>query len=174
MKELILTLIGPDRTGIVAQLAAIAGRHGGNWLDSRMMELGGVFSGLLQVELPEDAIPEFEQSLRNELEPEGLSFTLRAARETGDKEAAAGSEVQLELSGQDHPGIVEGIFGIFRRERVNVRELSTRRPPAPWSGTPVFEGSARLQLPAGMSVESLQTELESLAADLLVTLTLRG
>lgn len=175
MKELVLTLIGPDRTGIVARMASIAARHDGNWLDSRMMELGGVFSGLLRVEIPEDKVPEFEEALRSELEPDGLHFTLRAAKEALSAGAEAGGvEAQMELSGQDHPGIVEAIFGVFRCEGVNVRELSTRRPAAPWSGTPVFGASARLELPGGLSVEALEGKLEELAADLLVEVELRG
>lgn len=43
MKEVMLTLIGPDKKGIVARMAAVVESQGGNWLDSRMIRMGGYF-----------------------------------------------------------------------------------------------------------------------------------
>ena len=50
--SLVMTLIGKDRPGLVASLAAIIDRHGGNWEESRMVELAGEFAGLLHVQVP--------------------------------------------------------------------------------------------------------------------------
>jgi glycine cleavage system regulatory protein len=57
MKEVMLTLIGPDKKGIVARMAAVVESQGGNWLDSRMIRMGGYFSGILRIALPEDQMP---------------------------------------------------------------------------------------------------------------------
>ncbi len=170
MKDIILTLIGPDRPGIVARLAAIAAGHEGNWLDSRLMELGGIFSGMLRLELPEEQLGDFTATLKKEMEPEGFQFTIsEAMEETGFAEVQEG---QLHVSGQDHPGIVQALFEVLNEEGVNVQELSTERPLAAWSGTPLFEAQARFRMPAGMDVDRLRERLETVAVDLLVEIEL--
>ena len=47
-----MTVIGPDRPGLVQAVAARVADHGGNWLESRMCRLGGQFAGILRVEVP--------------------------------------------------------------------------------------------------------------------------
>ena len=49
---LVMTLIGPDRTGLVESVARAVAEHGGNWLESRMCRLGGEFAGILRIEIP--------------------------------------------------------------------------------------------------------------------------
>ena len=49
---LVMTLIGPDRTGLVESVARVVAGHGGNWLESRMCRLGGEFAGILRIEIP--------------------------------------------------------------------------------------------------------------------------
>jgi len=165
MEDILLTLIGPDKTGIVATVARIAGSHGGNWLDSRMMRLGGTFSGIVRISLAPDNQEAFSAEVKAFMEREGYQYSIKPA---GAADSAEGVLVELELSGQDHPGIVHAIFEAFRGAGVNVEELSTGLKAAPWSGTPVFEAHARLRVPSSVSLESLQEKLESLAEDLLV------
>ncbi|HEY8923057.1 MAG TPA: ACT domain-containing protein, partial [Polyangia bacterium] len=54
MTDLVLTLIGLDRPGLVESVAQVVADHGGNWLESRMIHLGGHFAGILRVEVPPD------------------------------------------------------------------------------------------------------------------------
>ena len=51
-KNLVLTVIGPDRPGLVESLSRLVGEHGGNWTQSRMAHLAGQFAGILQIALP--------------------------------------------------------------------------------------------------------------------------
>lgn len=169
MNEVLLTLIGPDKTGIVANLARIATAHGGNWLDSRMMRLGGSFSGILRIELPAGKESAFSAEAFSFLEENGYQCSVRPSEGTNDP--MEGKEAVLQLSGQDHPGIVHRIFEAFREAGVNVEELTTGLQLAPWSGTPIFEAQARLRLPEAVSPESLQADLEDLASDLMVEIT---
>ena len=57
-RSLVLTLLGPDRPGLVEAMAALIARHGGNWLESRMASLAGEFAGILRVEVDEDSAAE--------------------------------------------------------------------------------------------------------------------
>src|SRR4051812_33136569 len=58
--RLVMTIIGPDRPGLVDSVAGLVEEHKGNWLESRMSRLGGFFAGILRVEVPH----ENEQRLR--------------------------------------------------------------------------------------------------------------
>ena len=52
MIDLVLTLIGADRPGLVEAVAQTVADRGGNWLESRMIHLAGKFAGILRVEVP--------------------------------------------------------------------------------------------------------------------------
>jgi glycine cleavage system regulatory protein len=134
-----------------------------------MMRLGGSFSGILRIELPDGGMAAFSEAASGFLEEAGFQCSVEAAEST--PAPPEGTLAELQLSGQDHPGIVYRIFEAFRNAGVNVEELSTGLKVAPWSGTPIFEARARLRLPDGVSPESLQDDLEELASDLMVEIT---
>ncbi|HEY0985395.1 MAG TPA: ACT domain-containing protein, partial [Kofleriaceae bacterium] len=46
---LVLTVLAPDRTGLVELLAQRIAAAGGNWEESRMARLAGQFAGILLV-----------------------------------------------------------------------------------------------------------------------------
>ena len=166
-----MTLIGPDKTGIVARMAAIVESQEGNWLDSRMIRMGGYFSGILRIALPEDNISGFGGEVYRFMKEAGYQYSIQPA----DLESAAlpGQGVRLSLSGQDHPGIVHAIFKACQEVGANVEELGTGLQAAPWSGTPVFEAKANLRLPEDISLDTFRERLEALAADLMVEVELQ-
>lgn len=171
MQEFLLTMTGPDKTGMVASLAGIVSSHDGNWLESRMMRLGGTFSGLLRIELDQASAGPFEGEVAGFMKAAGYQYVLEPvqASPSGDE----GPTVHLNLSGQDHPGIVHGIFRALQEVGANVEELRTGMEAAPWSGTPVFTASARIRLPQPVTLDSLQARLEAIATDLLVEVSLQ-
>ena len=62
--SLVMTVIGPDRPGLVESIAETVASHEGNWVESRMANLGGQFAGILRVELPADKQVALLQALR--------------------------------------------------------------------------------------------------------------
>ena len=64
MEQLVWTVIGPDRPGLVESLASVLARHGGSWLESRMARLSGQFAGIVQAEVPAENL----EKLRAELD----------------------------------------------------------------------------------------------------------
>lgn len=170
MKDLLITMIGPDATGVVARLARILAQHQGNWLDSRLMRLGGSFSGILRVSLDPGKVASFSDEVSAFMASMGYQHTLQ---EVGPEEVPMeGITLQMDLSGQDHPGIIEGVFRVVGECGANVDELHSGLKAAPWSGSPIFEASASLKLPASVSIDDFQSRLEGLASDLLVDLRL--
>jgi glycine cleavage system regulatory protein len=160
---LVMTIIGPDRTGLVEALARVVAGHDGNWLESRMCRLGGEFAGILRVEVP----AEKKSALLGELQKiSGLTVTIHS----GETKISAKSarETQMEIIGQDRPGIVHEISAALARAGVNVEEFSSEVVSGAMSGEALFKAQARLQLPESCDLLSLRMELEKIAADLLV------
>ena len=169
MADLVLTLIGPDRPGIVESIAEPIAAHGGNWLESRMAHLAGQFAGILRVEVPDDRAAALSDALRR-LEAKGL----RIAVETGPRATAPAGRRTLvvDLVGLDRPGIVREISRVLAERGVNIEELVTDRTPAPMSAELLFRSSARVNVPPGVDAAELRGRLERLAQDLMVQVTL--
>lgn len=168
--SLVLTVIGGDRPGLVESVSQAVAAHGGNWLGSRMARLAGQFAGILHVEVPADQVDALREALLT-LEAKGLRIVVTASEEPEtDVEM---TEVELDLVGQDHPGIVRDISHLLAERGVNVDELETDCTDAPMSGETLFIARARLQLPASVSVEQLREDLEQLAHDLVVEVSLQ-
>jgi glycine cleavage system regulatory protein len=171
MTDLVLTLIGPDRPGLVEAVADVIASHGGNWLESRMAHLAGKFAGILRVEVPAAKVAPLSGAL-SALQDRGL----RVVAEPSDSTVPAAPEpartMELELVGLDRPGIVREISQILARGGANVEELSTNRSSAPMSGEMLFLAKARVRLPGDADLATLRTALERLASDLMVEIKL--
>ena len=168
--SLVMTLIGPDRTGLVESIARTVAAHGGNWLESRMCRLGGAFAGILRVEIPAENKPAFLAAVQR---ISGLNVTVHPDDTKIPAAPQAGTrQTKLEIIGHDRPGIVREISAALVRAGVNVEEFSSEVASAPMSGEPLFKASARLQLPEGCDLAAMKKDLERIAADLLVDVAL--
>jgi len=165
---LVMTIIGPDRTGLVESVARVVADHGGNWLESRMCRLGGEFAGILRIELP----VEKRQMLLDALQAlQGRGLTVVVRPDEAATSATHGRQARLEIVGHDRPGIVRQITHALARANVNVEEFSSECVSAPMSGETLFKAIARLLLPDGCDDAALKTELEKIADDLLVDIS---
>ena len=164
---LVMTILGPDRTGLVESVARVVAEHGGNWLESRMCRLGGEFAGILRIELPVGKRQALIDALQA-LQGQGLTVVVRP----GDTTATTpGRLARLEIVGHDRPGIVREITRALAGADVNVEEFSSECVSAPMSGETLFKAVARLQLPLGGDNAALKAELEKIADDLLVDIS---
>lgn len=162
---LVMTVIGPDRPGLVETVATLVAEHGGNWLESRMCHLGGQFAGLLQVEIDESKSEALQKALQK-LVGAGLEIVIHESTTVTEPECV---EVAIvEIVGQDRPGIVRHIANAFAMSGVNVEELSTKCYSAPMSGERLFEAQAKVCIPQSCDTNALQQQLELIAADLQV------
>lgn len=166
--SLVLTVIGPDRPGLVEAIAAVIARHGANWEESRMAQLGGQFAGMLRVTASEETQDALEDALAG-LGSVGLKVTV--ARAAG-AQAQVPKLLHLNLVGQDRPGIVREIAEALARRGVSIESLETRCVSASMSGEMLFEAEAVLAVPPALAAEELRTALEALANELMVDLDL--
>jgi glycine cleavage system regulatory protein len=167
--DLVLTLIGPDRPGIVEAVAEPIAAHGGNWLESRMAHLAGQFAGILRVEVPDDRAPALVEALRK-LEQRGLHVMVEAGpRPPPQRERRL---LVVDLVGLDRPGLVREISHVLAERGVNIEELVTDRSTAAMSGELLFRSRARVNVPAQVDAAELRARLEKLATDLMVQVSL--
>jgi glycine cleavage system regulatory protein len=178
--DLVLTLLGPDRPGLVESVADTIAAHGGNWLESRMAHLAGRFAGILRAEVPADRLAALTAAL-GKLEARGLRITATPAPEAplaaapAEPPAAGGPaprSMTLDLVGLDRPGLVREVSRLLAQRGINVEELTTDRSSAPMSGEMMFRAHARIHVPAEVDVAQVRTALERLAGDLMVEIKL--
>ena len=158
-----MTLIGPDRTGLVESVSRAVAEHGGNWLESRMCRLGGEFAGILRIEIPEKEKAPLLAALQT---ISGLNVVVQPSQSSVNP--ASGRQTKLEIVGSDRPGIVREITSTLASANVNVEEFFSEVVSAPMSGETLFKASVRVQLPEHCDLAALKKDLEKIAADLLV------
>jgi glycine cleavage system regulatory protein len=167
MHDVILTLLGTDRPGLVEQVAETVARLGGNWLESRMAHLGGKFAGILRVQVPAEylggLVAATEQLQRDDL---------RIIVETSAPAPPPGPQriVELECIGLDRPGIVRDITRVLAAAGANVEEIGTDASSAPMSGEVLFRARIRAAVSDQADLGRLREGLESVATDLMVEL----
>lgn len=169
-RTLVISVIGPDRPGLVESLARLVADHGGSWDESRMARLAGHFAGVVQVHLAEDRAAGLVEALPG-LAREGLSASVVDSDPSRVPEPI-GETLWLELVGQDRPGIVRDVSRALAALSVNVQDLWTAVESAPMSGERLFRARAELVPPAGLSRDAIRAKLERLAAEMMVDLTL--
>lgn len=173
MPTLVLTVIGDDRAGLVSALAETVAAHEGNWEESRLAELAGMFAGIVVVRIPAGRVDAFTQAL----EPlrDRLEVTVRHLDHGPDPSPAGADDagrVTLEILGQDHPGILSAVSGVFAEHGVSVEELATDTWDAPMAGGRLFEATAVLVIPQGADLAAVRADLEAIASEILVDVSL--
>lgn len=166
---LVLTVIGPDRPGLVERISQTIVEHQGNWIESRMARLSGQFAGILRVDLPASREKEFAAACVG-LKAEGLEILVAPSHD--EESADVRRTILLEVTGLDRPGIVRDIARALASKRVNVDELTTSVESAPMSADQLFRATARLGVPSFVANEELSALLEPIGNDLMVDITI--
>lgn len=165
-KSLVMTIIGPDRPGLVESLSATIAEHGGNWLESRMAQLAGHFAGILRIECPEEQAAALLAALRGGA-VSGVEVQVR-------EEAASGGSrtrcIRFDVVGNDRPGIIRKLSAVIAQSGGNVEELESRLESAPMTGHAVFHATGVVCVEEEFDETQLITALESLGDDLSVSL----
>ena len=165
---LVLTAIGEDKPGLVESLAQVIAGNSGNWLESSMSQLAGKSACILRVSESDSEVDQ----LISALDRISDQLTLVIERVDSDVEIELPQTVELNLIGNDRPGIIREFSHALASLSVNVEQLSTDCVPAPMSSEVLFKAKANLKVPVGLKLEVLQQEIERLADDLIVEMQL--
>src|SRR5580692_4704397 len=87
MASLILSVIGSDRPGLTEALATAILSAGGNWLESHLSRLGGLYVGSVLVELEADGVERLRTAV-SRVDAQGLEVriapSIEGAASTGE------------------------------------------------------------------------------------------
>lgn len=169
MDSLVVTIVGPDRPGLVSLLSDRGKAHGASWEESRMASLAGQFAGIVHFAVPAASAAALTRALQ-ELEGTGLRVVVVSGNDAARGDA--GRVLKLELVGQDRPGIVRDISRALAELGISIQELTTALSSAAMSAEHLFTASALLHVPAGVATVELRRVLEALANELMVDVTL--
>jgi len=164
MEQMVITILGDDRAGLVDVLSGAIGRHGGNWERSEMIELAGTFAGVVLVSVASSKAEALCADLEA-IEAKGL-LNIEVAKAKSNK-GRPGHRFSVEITGQDHPGIIHEISHALAENNVNIEELSSEVVPAPMGGR-MFVAIAVVDAPQDLGRHGLRSLLEQVATDLMV------
>lgn len=161
-QQIVFTLSAQDTPGIVTTISTVVSEHGGNWLDSRMSQLAGEFVGIVHVGVDLDKKSSLETALLA-LSDKGITVEIRqSAAQTNTKHAGLRLH-QIQLIGQDRPGIVTELSRLFSSRQINIFELDTQISDASMAGGVLFNADAVVGVDKSIDLDELLDHLHELA-----------
>lgn len=160
---LVLSALGPDRPGLVAEITEYVSEHGGNVEDSRMAVLGAEFGVLLLVSGTPGEIGAIERDLRKVEEKTGLTLLSRRTRSPEEHRRAAVIPCLITAEALDQEGIVRAVSRALCRAGVNIVSLETSAYEAPVTGSPLFRMEARVDIPTGITIGKVRKAMDEVA-----------
>ncbi len=170
----VLTAVGRDRPGIVADLAEMVFDLGCNLEDSSMVNLGSEFATMVLLSgAGEDLGSRLHLACKHLEYEKGMTIFIKPI-EAGASPASppAGRPFRLHTMGEDKAGIVARTARAISQVGGNILQLSSRLRPAASSGTPLYEMELRFDLPRAADVEALRKTLSGIEEALRVEITL--
>lgn len=169
MTTLVLTVVGADRAGLVAAVADAVEAHGGNWENSELAELAGAFAGIIEVSVAGERVDELRTALAA---LDGLLTVTVHASEASTAGAAAPRQFAFRVLGNDHPGIVREISSTLSAHGLSIERMTSETRDAAMAGGRLFEATIVATVPASVEVDTVQSAIEELAAEIQVDVAL--
>ena len=172
----ILSAMGKDRPGIVADVSEVIYECGGNIEDSSMSLLRNHFALLVLFSTEREEVNQKLASGLKRLEWEKnltVFYSPITFEEAYPKVKEQTDRFKITTSGVDHAGIVFRVCRLLANCKVNIIDMETRRVLSAESGTPLFEMEMDLEVPRTISEPGLREDLHRLANELVIDLVLR-
>jgi glycine cleavage system transcriptional repressor len=170
----VLSTIGQDRPGLVAELAQLVYDCDANLEDSRMTILGTDFAViLLGSSIAPDCIDRLHRGAKRLERDYGLTILVRALKGEPRSPVPAPGYVAMRVTaaGQDRAGIVAGICRALAEHGINIAELTTRSTPR-FGGQPHYELVATIEVPEHLDLDTLRQALDREAERLVLDVAL--
>ena len=166
-KNIVLTLTGRDKIGIVDNVTSLIVKRDGNVEASRMTRLGGEFAMLMLLTVSESGFAALDQDFQ-QLRAEGYQVSLLQT-EDDPKKYAGWLPYEIEVTGADHEGIIHDISHHLATQGINIENMDTSSAPAPMSGTPLFTMKGVVLVPPGLNFHVWSDALEEIGDKLNVS-----
>jgi glycine cleavage system transcriptional repressor len=162
---LVVTVVGPDRRGIVEKITAVTLDYRANIEESRMARLGGEFAVIMLLSLPGEREEDLLIGL-DRLKEYGLTIITRQTNLSRLERFQGYVPYEISVFGADHEGIVYSVARYLTSERMNIETMDTRVTQAPVSGTPLFSMQAIVQAPPELTISQLRQKLAEVGDEL--------
>ena len=142
MRKILVGIFGHDRPGIIAAVSGVLFEHGCNIEDVSQTILQSEFCGTFIATIPRDRhLEELLESLRQALDPMGLSVLLRLMEDTGVWDSPPSEPFVITTLGPDRLGLVAGITGLLADYGINITNLKAvfRGGENPTHNTMIYE-----------------------------------
>ena len=168
-----ISVVGPDRPGIVAGVSEALFRLGCNIADSSCAMLAGEFAMILIVSHPR---PLNQTRILELLKPvcDTLSMTLSIRTlHSGEelRKAPEGEICQINVYGADQPGIVYRVTSALAAQQINILDLQTKLVGT--DEQPVYVMLFEVALPDSVTADKAESMLAGLRDELGVEITVR-
>lgn len=162
-RNVVITVMGADRPGIVEMVSEILVQHDANIEKSRMARLGGEFAGIILATVEDSKIEGLLEDLQILKERE-LEVTTKISSPEPSVQLVGYVPYELFITGADHEGIVHSITDYLASQGINIEELSADVFNAPISGTPLFSMRSVIEVPPQITMANLKEKLAQIAA----------
>ena len=164
-KNIVLTITGNDRVGIVEEVTGAVLNVDGNVDASKMARLGGEFAMLMLISLPTKRSEEFDESV-SALRAKGYELTIRETKRGFSKRFAGWSSYEIKVRGADHEGIIHEITRHLAEQGISIETMDTGMEPAPMSGGVLFMMEAAVMVPPALDPDSVREDIEEVGDSL--------
>jgi glycine cleavage system transcriptional repressor len=163
--NIVFTLTGTDRIGIVEDVTGLLLDLGGNVETSTMSRLGGEFAMLMLVSLPAEQMDSLAERVAS-LTAEGFKVTTTQTDQAQAGPRPGWRPYRIEVQGADHEGIIHEIAGSLAKQGINIEEMETVSSRAPISGSPLFSLSALVSVPPDVQEQDWEAALDEAAREM--------
>ncbi len=168
----LLSTIGKDRPGIVAGVTSVLFRAGCNIEDSTMARLGGDFTIMLMLRLPEGFTSQQLAERLDEVRRQ-MHLTVNVADlmpEEVEPQAETARNLIL-VYGSDKPGIVARLTALLAERNVNITNLRTS---VIQRAEPLYVMTIEIELPPFVDRADLNKPLQAVASELGVQVEIKA
>ena len=164
-KNLVISLIGHDRVGLVEELSKLVVESNGNIEASRMAHLGGEFAILMYISLPSESHDQLNVGIQK-LSNEGFKIIITETKHTDPSKYAGWLPYHIEVTGADHEGIIHKVSQQIAGFGINIESMETNVVKAPITGTPLFTLTAMIFVPPDQTHHNWSEKLQLVGDEL--------
>ena len=162
-KHLVISALGPDRTGIVAEITHYVTERGGNIEDSRMAVLGAEFGVMMLVSGNTAEIVRIAKEIPTLEKQTGLSIVTKETKSAEEHRKIEAIPCLIVCEALDNQGIVRAVSAALHKLELNIVSLETTAYEAPVTGSPLFRLEAQCDVPRGVTLAKVRAAMVEVA-----------
>lgn len=160
---LVLSALGPDRPGLVAEVTSFLTERGGNIEDSRMAVFGAEFGIFTLVSGTADEMAKIAAEARTLEAKTGLTVVTKPTKSPVEHRRAQTVPCIVTAEALDHEGFVRSVSSALHAVGVNIVSLETHAYNAPITGSPLFRLEAKIDVPREVSLGKVRDAMADVA-----------